>query len=116
MPTLCAAVVMALISVQALAGDWQPPDGAEINDALRSRVLAWPGGQTQNFLADGRTLYESDRAQWRQWRVEGERYCSVWPPSDRWNCTGVERHARGLDLRFVADGGTVTEARYVDLQ
>ena len=116
MPTLCAAVFMALISAQALAGDWQPLVGAEIKDALTSRVLAYPGGQTQNFFANGRTLYESDRTQWGQWRVEGDRYCSVWPPSDRWDCYGVERHARGLGLRFVAGGGTVTEGHYVDLQ
>jgi len=91
-------------------------DGAEIRTALTARVLAWPGGQRQNFLADGRTLYEGDRAQRGRWRIEGDRFCPVWPPSDRWDCYLVERHVRGLDLRFLSGGEAVTEGRYDDLQ
>jgi len=95
---------------------WQHLTGAEIRTGLTARVLARPGGQTQNFLADGRTLHEGDRAQWGRWRIKGDRYCSVWPPSDRWDCDMVDRHARGFDLRFLSGGEAVTEGRYVDLQ
>ena len=116
MLTLRAAMCLARVSSHATADDWQRLTGAEIRTALTARVLAWPGGQRQNFLADGRTLYEGDRAQRGRWRIEGDRYCPVWPPSDRWDCYLVERHVRGLDLRFLSGGEAVTEGRYDDLQ
>jgi hypothetical protein len=117
MSTLHLALSLALLSSPVMAQDWQPLKGAEITQALSARVLAYPDGKTQNFFADGRTLYEGGgSSQSGQWRVEGDRYCSVWPPSDRWSCYGVEREAQGLDLRFVDDGGTATAGRYVDLE
>ena len=114
---LRVAFVLCLMSAPALAEDWQPLTGDQVKSALSARVLGYEGGQTQDFHADGGTLYEGDgRSQSGQWRVEGDRFCSVWPPSDRWSCYGVEREAAGLDLRFVAKGGSVTVGRYVDLQ
>jgi hypothetical protein len=95
------------------AGDWQVLRGHAVHEALAARVLAYADGSTQNFFADGRTLYESGSASWGRWRVEGDLYCSQWPPAERWDCYGVERN--GLDIRFVSPGGSVTEGRYVDL-
>jgi hypothetical protein len=94
-----------------LAEDWQPLDGAGIATALAARVLVYDGGALQDFFADGRTLYED---QWGHWEVRGDRYCSVWPPSDRWACYAVA--IRGIDLRFTAEGGAETVGRYTDLQ
>lgn len=112
---LRATLVLAVLTSPAVADDWQVLTGGAITRALSARAVAYPGGQTQTFHADGRTLYQSDHPQWGQWRVEGDRYCSVWPPSDRWSCYHVEGEARGLDLRFVTGGGTLTQGRYVDL-
>ena len=56
-----AALVLALLSSQAAAQDWQRLTGDEVTTALTARVLAYDGGQTQNFLADGRTLYSHVR-------------------------------------------------------
>ena len=101
-----------------MAGDWQVLDGAAISRALSARVLQYAGGARQDFKADGRTLYESGGGSsgggpsWGSWRVEGDRYCSVWPPSDRWACFEVA--ARGLEIRFREDGAD-TIGRYVDL-
>ena len=113
---LHTALGLALMSSPVMAQDWQPLKGPEITQALTARVVAYPGGQTQTFDADGRTLYDGGSAQWGHWRVDGDRYCSVWPPSDRWSCYGVDREAQGLDLRFVDDAGTATQGRYVDLK
>jgi hypothetical protein len=110
-----AALALALSVTPALAGDWTPLTGPEITAALTARTLGYEGGGTQTFFADGRTLYDGGGPEWGRWRVEGDRYCSVWPPSDRWTCYGVERHARGLDLRFVAEDGTPSDGRYIDL-
>jgi hypothetical protein len=46
--------------------------------------------------------------------VRGDRYCSVWPPSDRWTCYRVDRDR--LDIRFTDDAGNTLVGRYVDLQ
>lgn len=104
-------MVLALWPTLILAEDWQPLDGAGIASALAARVLVYEGGALQDFFADGRTLYGD---QWGRWEVRGDRYCSVWPPSDRRACYDVAR--RGIDLRFTADGGTETVGRYADLQ
>jgi hypothetical protein len=95
----------------ALAEGWERLDGPGITAALAARVLGYPDGTLQDFFADGRTLYGES---WGQWEVRGDRYCSVWPPSDRWACHGVDRS--GLDIRFTDDAGATTVGRYVDLQ
>jgi hypothetical protein len=113
-----ALVLLAALAAPAAAADWQPLDGAGIRAALAARVLGYPDGGHQNFFADGRTLRESagGRPSWGRWTVEGDRYCALWPPSDRWTCYRVERHARGLDLRFTpVEGGAPGTGRYIDL-
>ena len=90
---------------------WRTLKGAEIQAALAARVVQYEDGTRQDFMADGRTLY--GQASWGSWRVEGDEYCSVWPPSDRWGCYGME--ARGLEVRF-SDGGVPLVGKYVDLQ
>ena len=109
-------VVLALAPCMALAEDWQKLDGPAITLALSARVLGYADGKTQSFAADGVTIYTADSDQSGHWRVEGDRYCSVWPPSDRWTCYGIEAEAGGLDIRFVAGDGSATVGRYVDLK
>lgn len=110
-----AVVIFTLWPTLAPAEGWERLDGPGIADALTARVLAYPddptpGGALQDFLADGRTLYND---QWGRWEVRGDRYCSVWPPSDRWSCYDVDR--QGRDIRFTSDGAETTVGRYVDL-
>lgn len=107
------ALVMALVPGMAMAGEWVVLDGAAIRAALSARVVQYEDGARQDFMADGRTLYETGgKPSWGSWRVQGDQYCSVWPPSDRWSCYEVA--ARGLEIRF-RDGGADTVGQYVDL-
>jgi hypothetical protein len=101
---------LAMVPMLAHAEDWRPLDGPGIALALAARTLAYPDGAVQDFLADGRTLQGS---QWVRWEVRGDRYCSIWPPSDRWTCYAVAQS--GLDIRFTAETGAVTVGRYADL-
>lgn len=101
---------LILLPGLALGGDWQVLDGAAITTALTARVLAYPDGTLQDFMADGRTLYGD---QWGQWQVRGDRYCSSWPPSDRWDCHDLA--ASGLRVRFTSDSGAETVGHYADL-
>lgn len=103
-------LALLMLPVPALAEDWQPLDGPAIARALTSRVLIYPEGVAQDFLADGRTIKAGGRG---RWQVRDNRYCVRWPPFEVWECATVE--IRGIDLRFVTDRGEVTLARYGDL-
>lgn len=110
------AVVLCLTAGAALAEDgWQPLDGSEIAAALAARHLVFDGGATQQFDQDGSTTFGAGSPSHGRWRVEGDLYCSVWPPSDLWTCYRVERSADGLDLRFTATDGSRSVGRYDDL-
>ncbi|MGL5010350.1 MAG: hypothetical protein ACRC6I_10740 [Paracoccaceae bacterium] len=107
-------VLLMFAASPALADDWATLKGNAITSALTDRLLTYADGARQQFNAGGTTLYENPAPSTGQWRVEGDRYCSQWPPSDRWTCYDVA--ANGLDLRFVADDGSITEGRYADLR
>lgn len=107
-------LIWLCLTVPALAEDWRTLDGPGITAALTARVLQYQDGSTQNFFQDGRTLYEAGAGEsWGKWWVEGDEYCSTWPPSDVAACYRVE--AQGLDVRFTGKGGDVSVGRYVDL-
>jgi hypothetical protein len=111
---MAVALVALLVgsgAAPARAEAWEELKGPAITAALSARVLGYPDGMLQDFLADGRTLYGGSAG---RWEVRGDRYCSIWPPSDRWTCYRVDRKA--LDIRFTAEDGTETIGRYVDLQ
>jgi hypothetical protein len=90
----------------------EPLTGPQIAQALTARVLGYDNGARQDFKADGRTLYQTDKTEWGRWRVQGDQYCSQWPPSDRWSCYGVTRD--GPQIGFVAGDGSVVTGRYID--
>jgi hypothetical protein len=110
---LRALGVVLLMAGPVAAEEWEVLRGGAVRDALAARVLGYADGATQNFFADGRTLYEKGSASWGRWRVEGDRYWSQWPPTDRWDCYGLARN--GLDLRFTGEDGDQTVGRYIDL-
>lgn len=111
-------VIGLCLATPAAAEEWHALDGPGIAAALAARVLRYKDGTTQNFFADGRTLFETasgDGESWGRWQVRADQYCSVWPPSDSWACYAVAAEARGHDLRFIAASGSVTTGRYQDL-
>ncbi len=117
--TRLVVLAFAVVAGPVLADDWQAMSGAEITTALTARVLAYQDGTTQNFYADGRTLFETAGGagqSWGRWRVEADQYCSSWPPSESWACYAMDAESGGLDLRFVAADGSLSIGRYQDLQ
>jgi hypothetical protein len=106
-----AVLAMVLIPCMALAEEtWTPLTGTAITTALADRELVYADGTRQTFRPGGETYYGDSTG---NWRIEGDQYCSVWPPSDRWACYGVA--VNGLDVRFVAADGSATQGRYDDL-
>jgi hypothetical protein len=53
------------------------------------------GGATQ-FIVDG-------QVQLGQWKIEGDKYCSAWPPSDSWDCYDILQD--GTALIFLSGHG-----------
>jgi hypothetical protein len=102
-------VVLALWPMAAFANDWQTLSGAQIIDALTSRVVVFPEGVAQYFLEDGRTIRAGA---WGEWRVDSDRYCESWS-GKRPICAEVDTD--GLDLRFREDTGFIRAGRYGDL-
>jgi hypothetical protein len=62
----------------------------------------------QSFDRGGATTYEAEgKRQTGRWDVQGDQYCSMWPPSDRWSCYAVTEEV-GADATTIiwisADG------------
>ena len=99
---LCALV---LTGSAALAGDAKL-DAGSVTVLLTGRTLTYDDGSRQVFKADGDTVYDNGRPSTGRWTVQGDRYCSVWPPSDHWACYDVTQGDAGIG--FVAEDGSVT--------
>ena len=109
------AAGLLMVAGPVWAADWQDLTGPEIATALGARVLQYKDGAMQNFFADGRSLYEAGAGEsWGRWRVTGDQYCSVWPPSETWVCYDVQR--LGLEIRFTGHSGDPVVGHYIDLQ
>ena len=105
---------LVLLAGAALAdAAWRPLAGDAATAALSGHTLAYQNGATQSFSPGGDTAYDSGHLQPGHWRIEAEKYCSVWPPSDLWACYRLEQSADGRAVRFIADDGSSTEGRFV---
>ena len=102
-----AACLMMLAYAPAVHADERPLTGAEINSALSGNTVAGiQDGQAwkQYFDPNGQTTYVSGgRASPGRWSVRGDKYCSQWPPSERWDCYAMT--GDGDRMTFVPDGG-----------
>ncbi len=95
-------------------GIWQPLKGDAATISLSGHILGYPNGATQSFSSSGDTAYDSGHLQPGRWRIDDDKYCSVWPPSDQWACYRLEQSQDGKAVRFIAEDGNSTEGRFVD--
>lgn len=103
-------VVGAGLALWAGVGLAHPLDGAAIAEALTDKTLRYQNGAIQTFYASGRTLYDAGQPSWGYWRVQGDLYCSQWPPSGQWDCYAVKALETGV--RFVDTIGHATDGVY----
>ncbi len=62
---------------------------AEILSTLTGATVAGPDW-TQTFDKGGATTYvAAGKQSVGRWDVQGDQYCSMWPPSDQWSCYAV---------------------------
>jgi len=107
---LAIAIGIAAGPAGVLAAGWQQLDGEAVREALEGRRLVYDSGAWQSFSATGSTVYNAGSDSRGSWAVRDGRYCSVWPPSDLWACYDVE--TAGDSVRFIGDGGDITEGTY----
>ena len=112
-------LALALSSTSAFA-EQVALSGVEIIDYLSGRSIK--GNQDgmhweQSFDKSGLTTYVQDRGRPSagRWKAVDNKYCSQWPPSDRWDCYVFT--ADGEDLTFVPEsGGAPWPARRLPVQ
>jgi hypothetical protein len=111
------AVALVISISGAYAGEWQALTGSEIEAALDDRKLRYAAA-TQTFYKSGKTLYDAGRPSWGYWRIQGDEYCSQWPPNAGWECYGFEQRLNDLtntiELRFISQTGHKTDAIYME--
>ncbi|MGB8818535.1 MAG: hypothetical protein WCC66_11505 [Rhizobiaceae bacterium] len=88
--------------------------GPQIEPALNG-VTIWyeplsARSARQFFNKNGETPYVDAKGSktYGQWSVRGDKYCSLWPPSDHWTCFEVERETRAdgnVFITFASGGG-----------
>ena len=81
---------------------WEPMDIQDLNGATVRYANA-----VQTFEASGKTVYTTTRPSEGQWREQGGKYCSIWPPGNVWACFALERE--GNKIRFLGEDGSVTD-------
>jgi len=106
------ALILALWPTLVAAEGFQRLTGEEILEALIDRKLDYGQGVSQSFDGNMLTQYFSGRPSAGRWAVREDRYCSQWPPSDIWACYDVLRSDN--TIRFVGDGGDITDGLYSD--
>ncbi|MCJ8308108.1 MAG: hypothetical protein HRU27_04305 [Rhizobiaceae bacterium] len=80
-------------------------NGEEIA-ALLPTIIALSPQSRQTFSAAGPTTYtDRGRDTFGSWRVQGDKYCSEWPPAGGWSCYGVEYDAETARLIWIDGGG-----------
>lgn len=85
-----------LIFISALCAAAEPLDAKTIERLLNdTTVYGLPPARDswrQSFAKNGETIYmdAAGAKTFGQWLVRGDKYCSLWPPSDRWVCYRME--------------------------
>jgi len=88
------ALLMAAVLALPVNADEAKTDGAKLTGAdiktLLPTIASPHDNSRQTFETSGETRYENQRGPSSgSWRVEGDQYCSVWPPSRDWTCYDV---------------------------
>ena len=102
--TLSLAVIAAL-AWTPVAAEPKVLNGDEIA-ALLPTIVALSPQSRQTFSSAGPTTYtDRGRDTFGSWRVQGDQYCSEWPPAGGWSCYTVEYDPVTATLVWIDGGG-----------
>jgi hypothetical protein len=104
---LALSTTLALLCVTFAAAEERALSGTEISASLNDQTLLGANPEDkieQIFQSTGLTIYIEHGSQSQgQWKVDGDKYCSVWPPSKYWACYSVTQD--GEAITFVSSSG-----------
>ncbi|MGB0844751.1 MAG: hypothetical protein ACPGVN_08430 [Alphaproteobacteria bacterium] len=88
---------------------WLKLNHDQIQRVMVDTEVAYKGESrvTQTFHGDGTTTYISGRPSLGKWQVRGNKYCSVWPPSESWSCFEIFQDQSKSWIRFVGERNDV---------
>jgi len=111
----CIAMLGTFASAAAADRSWIALQGEAIRTALEGRTVQYTDDSkaTQEFNADGSTIYAEGRPSFGRWRASETQYCSTWPPASGWVCYDVFLAADDKTVRFVGDSGRIWDGDYL---
>lgn len=108
----CGLMLLGLLGSAATAAEHKLK-GPEIEALLADATVTGGSGDSafkQYFAATGQTTYVGSENTPSQgsWRITGDQYCSVWPPSGTWACYDVEGDpsASPPTVTWIGESGT----------
>jgi hypothetical protein len=85
--------------------------GAEMQTILSDKILHGKDAE-QIFQKSGVTFYSSGGNQSQgSWKIDGEKYCSQWPPNEAWACYDILKD--GNKIIFISKDANRTEMSLV---
>ena len=100
------AFLFCISAVAASAENWFGLDGQGIGSILKDGQVTYENGHRQSFYADGTTEYSAgSQPSIGNWLVEGDFYCSQWPPQKDWDCYTVQLSDVPGRILFTGMGG-----------
>jgi hypothetical protein len=111
MRTFSSALILLMniscASAEMLNGNTLEP---LLNDSTVYGLPLAPDSWRQSFARNGETIYidASGARTIGEWLVRGDKYCSIWPPSERMTCFEVEsgKTADGkVTVTWISGGG-----------
>lgn len=107
---LITFIILTVLLCQSVAAAEKKLDGAAIAVALDNVTLTSTENDRkieQVFQSSGATFtidVQTKALSQGFWRVEGDKYCSQWPPSEHWSCYDMFTNQAGVV--FVSSNGT----------
>jgi hypothetical protein len=99
-------LISLLLISSAKAGETKLT-GAEMQAILYDKIL-YGKDVEQIFQKSGATFYSAGGSQSQgNWKIEGEKYCSQWPPNEAWACYDITQD--GDRITFISKDGNRTE-------
>ncbi len=103
MRILLGLVILLGVTGLVLAEETKLSAG-QIAAALSDKTLHGEGEIEQIFQKGGMTIYTADgNVSQGLWKVDGDAYCSQWPPNETWSCYDVMQD--GSKITFVSKSG-----------
>jgi hypothetical protein len=109
MRKIFALLIFLSIPNVAFAGP-QKLNAMQIHELLSDRIIysvPTVAPSEQLFQKAGATYFSENGNQTQgSWKIENDKYCSVWPPSENWVCYEMTRE--GNLINFISPSGNVS--------